>query len=128
MCTFYLYSTTAVSLTLNNIKTAHLVLGRLIFNVLLKPILHSDVCSSLSSSSTLNLDLLGLVGSKLIQSLGGLSGGGCWGRGLPFLDLAFCIGGFWRGELVGSELTEVDLLDGGVCWVPVVRLVTSPKF
>jgi len=69
------YCGISISLTLSDIKTAHLVLGWLTFNVFLKPILLSDVGFSLSRSNTLNVDLPGLVGGKLVQSLGGLSGG-----------------------------------------------------
>ena len=94
----------------------------LIFNVFLKPILLSNDGSFFSSSSALNLDLLGLIGGKLVgQSLGTLSRGGWWGRDLPLLDLAFRVGWFYRCGLIGFELTEVEILDGVGCWV--VRLV-----
>jgi len=42
------------------------VLSWLIFNVFFKPILLSNDGPSFSSSSTLNLGLLGLVGGKLV--------------------------------------------------------------
>ena len=83
--------------------------GRLLL-FLLKPALLNG-CNLAGGSLALNLDLLVLVGGQLASKIGLFRGR----RGLgncEFLNVGLGVAGLDGGRLVGTQLTEVQVLNG----------------